>query len=416
MRTLLRLVLRLFPEDVNGIHRAEMEETVLDGMRSAPSRPAFLLREIWNLFRNGAAERVRPGRGSRRRPGASPGNDPGSSLPSPPHGDRRPLGTLTDDVTLAFRKLRKAPGFALAIVLTLGVGIGATVSMFSILEAALLRSLPYPHAEELALGRATFGGYTNSTCSFPDYVDHKEGTDAFESMAAGYSPQRYTLTGDGPPLRLSAYWVTDEFFRVLDVPQLLGRTFLPEDGEASSPFVTVISHRLWQDRFGGDGEIVGKTITVAGIPIEIIGVMPPGFRFMYDTDLWVPVRLGMFDTEGRDSHSWQVVGRLRDGVTLEEAQAQMDVVSAQLAEAYPESHDGKGMGFMPLGEALAEDYRASILLLMGATTLLLLIACGNVAGLLSAKATARQAVTPAGTAPQHTRFLAASATAICAPR
>jgi predicted permease len=151
-----------------------------------------------------------------------------------------------------------------------------------------------------------------------------------------------------------------------------------------------ISHGLWQRWFGGDPRVVGEVLNVSGQATTVIGVMPPDFRFMYDVDLWAPVRMGMFDTEGRRSHSWQVVGRLKDGVTLAQAQAQMDVISAQLAEAYPESHTDKGMGFVPLGEALAENYRFQILLLMGATTLLLFIACGNVAGLLTARATARK--------------------------
>ena len=129
---------------------------------------------------------------------------------------------------------------------------------------------------------------------------------------------------------------------------------------------------------------------VAGLQATVIGVMPAGFRFRNSVDLWAPVRMGMFDTEARRSHSWQIVGRLKDGVTLEQAQAQMDVISAQLTEAYPESHADKGMGFVPLGEALAEDYRPALLVLMGATAVLLLIACGNVAGLLVARATARK--------------------------
>ena len=292
---------------------------------------------------------------------------------------------------MALRKLSKSLGFSTAAVLTLAVGIGATVAMFSILEAALLRSLPYPEPGELVLGRATFEGEVNMTCSFPDYVDHKEGSSAFEVMAAVLPPlQRYTLTGKDVPERVGAQWVTADFFDALGVAPAMGRSFIPEEGEPNSSDVVVISHGLWRRWFGGNPQVVGKVLNVAGMQATVIGVMPAGFRFMNDTDLWAPVRVGMFDTEGRRSHSWQVVGRLKDGVTLEQAQSQMDVISAQLAEAYPESHDGKGMGFVPLGEGLAENYRPGILLLMGATTLLLLIACGNVAGLLAARATARK--------------------------
>jgi putative ABC transport system permease protein len=393
MKVLLRTLLRLFPEDVDGILRAEMEETFQDGYREAPSRVRYAARELWSLFMNGAGERIRDSV-TDSSPESEGGNRTGGG---PQRGSRskdtRSLSwstTLWTDLRLALRKLIKAPGFSVAAILTLAVGIGATVAMFSILQAALLKSLPYPDAEELVFGRATFSGEMNMTCSFPDYLSHKEGGEAFEGMAASISPQRYTLTGEDAPVRVAAHWVTWDFFDVLDVPPAMGRTFVAEEGEPNTPDAVVISHGLWERWFGGDPRAVGKTLSIQGRQATVIGVMPASFRFMYDADLWAPVRMGMFDTEGRRSHSWQIVGRLRDGVTLEQAQAQMDVVSAQLAEAYPESHTDKGMGFVPLSEGLAENYRPGILLLMGATTLLLLIACGNVAGLLAARATARR--------------------------
>lgn len=391
MRAMLRSLLRLFPEDVDGILRTEMEETFLDGYRASASPLRFALRELWSLLRNGVAERARSwvggtreGRGARGVGGAPVPRGSGAGPPG------EVLLTLRDDLRLALKTLFRSPGVAVASALTLAVGIGATVAMFGILEAALLRSLPYPDPEELVLGRATFQGEMNMTCSFPDYLSHKEGSDAFEVMAAVYSPQRYTLTGGDAPVRVGVHWVTANFFDALGVRPSVGRTFIPGEGEPNGPNVAVISDGLWHRWFAADPLAVGKTLTVNGVQTTVVGVMPPGFRFMYDTDLWAPVRMGMFDTEGRRSHSWQVVGRLRDGVTLEEAQTQMDVISAQLAEAYPESHTGKGMGLVPLGDGLAEDYRPGILLLMGATTLLLLIACGNVAGLLAARATARR--------------------------
>jgi len=392
MRTLLRALLRLFPEDVEGILRAEMEETFLDGYRQASSPLSFAFRELWSLFRTGTSERFRGWVGITRESSGAPSGlgSPLSHEPNP-HGQMSLISTLQDDLRLALRKLSKSLGFSSAAVLTLAVGIGATVAMFSILEAALFRSQPFPEPEELMFGRATFDGETNMTCSFPDYVDHREGSDAFEEMAAFLPfPQRYTLTGEDQPVRVGAVWVTSNFFDALGVTPAMGRTFLPDEGEPNAAEVAVISHGLWQRWFGGDPQVVGKVLNIAGKQTTVTGVMPASFRFMFDADLWAPVRMGMFDTEGRRSHSWQIVGRLRDGVTLEQAQTQMDVISAQLTEAYPESHDGKGMGFVPLGEALSENYRSGILLLMGATTLLLLIACGNVAGLLAAKATARK--------------------------
>jgi predicted permease len=392
MRTLLRALLRLFPETMDGILRAEMEETFMDGYEASSSPVRFVFREFWTLFRNGTGERMGSWlAGSHGRDGVTADSaQPSRGGAGAPRAGAT-FGTLRDDLRLALRKLSKSPGFSTAAVVTLAVGIGATVAMFSILEVALLRSLPYPESEELVLGRATFQGEMNMTCSFPDYLSHKEGSEAFEVLAAVLpNLRRYTLTGKDVPERVGAQWVTADFFQALGVAPALGRTFSLEEGEPNGPAVAVISHGLWQGWFGGDPEVVGKSLNLAGMQVAVIGVMPVGFRFMNDTDVWAPVRMGMFDTEGRRSHSWQAVGRLKDGVTLEQAQTQMDVISAQLEEAYPESHADKGFGLVPLGDGLAEVYRPGILLLMGATTLLLLIACGNVAGLLTARATARK--------------------------
>ncbi len=373
MRWLVRTLLRLFPERTDGILRAEMEETFLDGLRASSSPTRFAVRELWSLIKNGTGERL---------------EDLGSMRIFHPMSI---FSILRDDFRLAARKLTKNVAFSVTSVLTLTVGIAGTVAMFSILEVALLRSQPFPEPEELVLGRATFSGEMNMTCSFPDYVSHKEGSDAFEAMAAFLpSLARYTLTGKDVPERVGTQWVTAEFFQALDVRPSMGRTFVLADGEPNAPDVIVISSGLWQRWFGGDPGVLGQTLRIAGKQAEVVGVMPVGFRFMNDTDVWAPVRMGMFDTEGRRSHSWQVLGRLKDDVTLGQAQAQMDVISAQLAAEYPESHTDKGMGFVPLGEGLAESYRPGILLLMGATTLLLLIACGNVAGLLAARATSRR--------------------------
>jgi putative ABC transport system permease protein len=391
-RILVRALLRLFPEDVDGILRKDMEETFLDGYGASHSPLGFTLRELSSLLRNGIGERATRWITGISQPGSA-STGPGGASPGSPRSSRAPgiLSILRDDARLAFRGLLRSWGFSLAAVLTLAVGIGATVAMFSILEVGLLRSLPYPEPEELVLGRATFRGEMNMTCSFPDYLSQKEGSDAFEVLAAVLpNLQRYTLTGGEDPERVGTQWVTAGFFQALGVPAAVGRTFTPEEGEPNAPDVVVISHGLWQRWFGGDPEVVGKTLNLDGMPATVIGVMPAGFRFMNDTDLWAPVRMGMFDTEGRRSHSWQAVGRLKAGVTIQEAQAQLDVISAQLADAYPESHTDKGFGIVPLDEGLAENYRPGILLLMGATTLLLLIACGNVAGLLAARATVRR--------------------------
>jgi len=303
----------------------------------------------------------------------------------------RGLDDLRQDLRYTFRRMGKSPAFSFSVVLTLAVGIGATVAMFSVLDAALFRSLPYPEPDRLVVGRTTFNGNVNSFGSFPDYMDYRDGNDGFRVMAAFMPLTRpYLVTGSDSPEMAVASVVTVDFFQALDVAPLAGRTFIPDEAEPSASEVVVISHGFWQRWFGGASDVVGSTLTIAGSPATVVGIMPPGFRFRSHTDLWIPVRHGSWDTEIRRSHSWQMVGRMRDGITLEQAQAQMDVISAQLTEAYPDTHATKGFRLTPLGGALAEGYRPALLVLMGATALLLFIACGNVAGLLMARATSRR--------------------------
>jgi len=303
----------------------------------------------------------------------------------------RGLDDLRQDLRYALRGMGKSPAFFTAVVMTLAVGIGASVAMFSILDAALFRSQPYPEPDRLAVGRTTFSGTVNQYGSFPDYVDYRDGSDAFQDMAA-FMPHimLVPVTGHDTPDMAAASLVTVDFFRALGVEPQAGRTFISEEAEPNAAEVVVISHGFWQRWFGGDEDAVGSTFNMAGSTVTVVGIMPPGFYFRFQVDAWIPVRHGAWDTENRTSHSWQAVGRLKEGITLEQAQAQMEVISAQLAEGYPDTHETKGFLLTPLGEALAEGYRPALLVLMGATALLLIIACGNVAGLLMARATSRR--------------------------
>lgn len=303
----------------------------------------------------------------------------------------RGLDDLRQDVRYTLRSMGKSPAFFTAVVMTLAVGIGTTVAMFSILDAALLRSQPYPDPDRLVVGRATFNGDVSPYASFPDYLDYRDGSNAFQVMAA-FIPQTMPVpvTGSDTPAMAAACMVTADFFRALAVEPEIGRTFIPEEGEPNAAEVVVISHGFWQRWFGGDPEVVGRTLNIAGSTATVVGVMPPTFYFRFHVDAWVPVRYGMLDTENRRSHSWQAVGRMSEGMSLKQAQAQIDVISAQLAARYPDTHENEGFRLTPLGEALAEGYRPALLVLMGATVLLLFIACGNVAGLLMARATSRR--------------------------
>jgi predicted permease len=298
---------------------------------------------------------------------------------------------VIQDLLYAKRTLIRSPLFTLAAVSTLAVGIGANVAMFSVLDAVLIRALPYPSPERLVYGRATFGDRVNSTVSYPDYIDFRDRSDAFESLALIRSGmQWFPIAGLADPERVSGNWITVDFFPALGVDPQLGRHFAADEAEPGSPDVVLISHGYWQRRFGGSPEAVGRTISVEGYPSTIVGVMPADFRFRHDAEIWLPIREGYMDTGGRTSHSWQIVGRLHPRVSLEQAQAQADVISEQLAEAYPESHGDKGLLLTRLDEALVEGYRPNLVLLMIATGLVLLIACGNVASLLLARGSARR--------------------------
>jgi predicted permease len=295
------------------------------------------------------------------------------------------------DILFAKRVLIRSPLFTLTAVATLAVGIGANVAMFSVLDAVLFRALPYPSPERLVYGRMTRGAWVNSTVSYPDYIDFRDRSDAFESLALIRSGlQAFLITGFSEPERTNGNWITVDFFRALGVDPQLGRQFTVDEGEPGAPDVVLISHGYWQRRFGESPEVVGRTISIEGYATTIVGVMPADYRFRYDTDIWLPIRDGYMDTGGRTSHSWQIVGRLRSGVAMEQAQAQVNVIAEQLEEAYPESHQNKGLLLTRLDEALVEGYRPNLILLMAATGLVLLIACGNVANLLLARASTRK--------------------------
>lgn len=310
----------------------------------------------------------------------SEGNEPGGS----------PTLDLGLDLRFAFRTLRRSPGFTLVALLTLALGIGGTTAMFSVLDSAMLRPLPFPDADRLVMGRATFDGNVNPWVAFPDYQDYRDQTGTIQSLAT-IAPfaSLVTITGADEPEEARLNYVTPNLFATLGIRPILGRTFtireLPSEGTGQ----VVISHAFWQRWFGGDPEVVGRTLIVGGGPLTVMGVMPPGFRFLSDADLWLPPWPGNSDPINRRYHNWLLVGKLAEGATLEEARAEVDVISAQLEEAYRDSNRGKALQLDSLQDAMLEGYERSLFLLMAAIVLVLFIACSNVASLLMARSTAR---------------------------
>ncbi|UCG85778.1 MAG: ABC transporter permease [Gemmatimonadota bacterium] len=305
------------------------------------------------------------------------------------------IGNMTSsvlqDVRYTLRNLGRNPGFTALVVLILAVGIGANVAMFSTMNQALIRPLPYEEPERLVLGRATFNGNINPLMSAYDYFDYHERNEVFQSLGAiNFGPLDVTVTGGEEPEQVAGVLVSWDLFPTLGIPAAAGRHFTPEEGQPDGPAVVMLSGGYWQRRFGSVPDAVGQSITVNGFPLTVVGVMPPDFQFLYDADVWVPMRRDGPFAEARRWHNWLLVGRLKSGVTLERAQADMDVISAQLASEYPETNRDKALLLTELHEALAEDYRTSVFLLMGAVALVLLIACGNVASLLLARGSVRR--------------------------
>ena len=294
------------------------------------------------------------------------------------------------DLRYATRTLLKDPGFSLLAVLILAVGIGANVAMFSVTDAVLIRSPPYPEPERLVLGRTVYGENLAWNVSSPDYYDYRDLNQGLESLATiGSFSSPATITGGEEPERVPGTWASVNFFPTLGVQPILGRQFTNDEAELSAPDVVLISYSYWQRRFGGSSDALGSTLVISGQPNTVVGVIPAGFHFRHDVDIWAPMRDGGPFTGVRRFHNWTLVGRLKPDVSLAQAQAQIDVISAQLQEAYPDSNDDKGLRLIELDEALTSQYEDLLFMLMGAIGLVLLIACGNVASLLLARGTGR---------------------------
>jgi putative ABC transport system permease protein len=305
------------------------------------------------------------------------------------------MGTLLRDVHYAARVLSRQPGFALVAVLTLALGVGANTAIFTAVEAALLRPLPYRDAEQLVhLWETTRNSeQAEREASFPDYLDWKrDGAEVFEGVA-GYVPTNLTLAGDGAAERVDAAAVTADFFDVLGVRPVLGRAFAAGEDDAKAERVAVISHGLWQRRFGGDPSAVGRQIRLSGgNAYTVVGVLPREFHFAPagQADVWLGLRPGRQQLERRYMHWLKVVARLRPGADERAAQARMEATAARIAQDHADSHAGNGLRVVPLRETFVGKIRTILLVLLGAVGLVMLIACVNVANLLLARSAARR--------------------------
>jgi len=310
------------------------------------------------------------------------------------------MRALWQDVRYGLRLLAKNPGFSALVIFTLALGIGANTAIFSVVNAVLLRPLPFEEPDRLVQiwhtpPQASFPGITTFAVSPANFLDWRARSQAFEGMSA-YGFGQYTLTGTGHPEAVRMVAVTSGFFSILRAQPLLGRAFLAEEDSPGRDHEVVLSYNLWRSRFGADRDIVGKNIALNEHAFTVIGVMGPNFEFPISTDptyspqMWKPLGWTDQDRAIRDNHNYAVVARLKTGVTLQQARAELDSVSNQLAQQYPGDDKGWGATAIRLREDLVGDVRPALLILLGAVALVLLIACANVANLLLAKAMSRR--------------------------
>ena len=297
-----------------------------------------------------------------------------------------------NDLKFALRQLLKNPGFTAVAVFTLALGTGANTAIFSVVNAVLLRPLSFPESDRLLWisERSARGG--NFPISFPDFADWQAQQTVFEQIGV-YNWGSYNLTGSGDPRSLKAAQMSASALAALRTKPALGRVFNQDEDKPGAPHVVVLSHALWLDRFGGNPAILNQPISLDGLSYTVVGVMPVGFVFPDPVDLWVP--LAPFSSQpsyqDRDSHpGLEGVARLKAGVTVEQARAEMDTIATRLEQQYPDSNRDVRVRVEPLLDKVVGNVSRSLWALLGAVTLVLAIACANVANLLLARATARQ--------------------------
>lgn len=301
------------------------------------------------------------------------------------------MNVFLADVRQSFRLHRRAPGFALAVVVILALGIGANSALFTAVDRTVIRPLQYANPDRLTLLWEDYSAFGASKLrvSPGTFIDWKKRTHTFDQLAA-YGLRAFDLSGGGPPEEVPALGVTANLLPMLGVPPLLGRTFTPDE-DAPGNKAVVLGYGLWKRRFGGDANLVGNTILMSGEKFDVIGVMPKGFQYPdQQTQVWVPLSLTPQLQARRNSHFLHVLGRLKPGQSIQQGQAEMNAIATDLAREFPASNDRVGVSVVPLkGEFLGNRGNEFILLLCSAACVLL-IACANVGNLLLARSAARQ--------------------------
>ena len=386
MTAIYRLIVRIaFPARVRRRFGADMvrmfERQLVETRAAGESVVALWMSAIADACVEGAGERVAMLREWRRAAGRELGRW------------RWWMHAFLSDSRYAMRLLVKQPAVTIIALLTLAIGIGGNTAIFSAVDALLLRPLPYREPDRLVKvwEKRPAEGVVDNVVAPADFLDWVRMNTVFEDMAA-YVSITADLTGAGEPVRLAAAGVSPPFFEILRVQPAMGRTFRREEATPGQHRVVILAHSLWQARFGNDPQIVGRKITLNGVPHEVVGVLPAAFEFPDATiELWAPLAISLAPTPPtRSNHSLEVFARLKPGVTIEAARADMDRVGAVLQKEYPDTNRTHGVYVRPLAEDLSRPVRAGLLMLLGAVAFVLLIACVNVANLLLARAASRR--------------------------
>ena len=393
-----RALLVLYPRAFRAAYAASMTQALRDRCRAAfveHGRWQFL--QLWfaaivDLLATAAAARLR----SDVPHGAGHGTGIGAGISAGiGAGHRGWATTLRDalsfgpDVRVAARTLVKQPGFTLVVVLTLALGIGATTTIFSVVHGVLLRPLPYRDSDRVVtLSQWSQVKGIDEPATPANFLDWREASRLVQLATA--EPFGLDLTNSGDPIGLDTWRVSEGFFETLGVTPMLGRTFAREEHQAGRERVVIFSHHLWQTRFGGDRHVIGRTVTLDGQPYEVVGVLPPQVAYPTRKDLWTPKVFGDRDRRMRNATYYPVVGRLKPGVTIEQARAEMAIIADRLAQTYPRTNKGVGITVRPLVSYVTGSVRPALLLLLGGVGCLLLIACANAANLMLTRAAARR--------------------------
>lgn len=369
------LLLRLYPPQFRARFGAAMRQAFVDRVRrSAESRgalqqAAFVGRASLDAIVNGLAERLYERRRLRRAIG---------DLGNPKMKGRTPAAVL-HDTRLALRVMRRQPILTLLSMITIAIGIGAATAIFSLVDAALLRPLPYPRPSELVSVMETNGG-VRSQVAYENLADWKRRVRTLTALTP-LQAQSVNLTSVDEPDRLRGGFVTSDFFVVVATPPALGRLFTAADDREGARPVAILTHQLWQRRFGGDRGILGRSLTLNNVPVTVVGIMPDGFRFPFDdVEVWLPIAL-FTGGLSRDQHSLFAVGRLQPGTSISDAQAELTSIAAQIEREHPKSNAGRGIAIEPLHKWITAGIDRPLVVVLALVIVLLSIAAANVTSL-----------------------------------